>query len=238
MAVFRLDKFLATVGVGTRSEVKNLIKGGKITVDGEIVKKPEIKIDTEVNNVIYQGEKLEYVENIYIMLNKPQGVVSATEDNLHATVIDIIKKGKKLKLFPVGRLDKDTEGLLLITNDGDLAHKLLSPKKHVDKVYYVELDSILTDENARIICDGVQLEEDFITMPAKIEFTNDRRKVYITICEGKFHQVKRMFEYVGLTVTFLKRISMGPLKLDNSLKTGEYRDLTDEEIAKLKKVNL
>lgn len=234
MSVLRLDKFLTSVGIGSRSEVKNYIKAGKILIDGNIVKKADIKIDTDINEVFFNGKKLMYIEYVYYMLNKPKGVVSATNDNLSVTVIDLIKHNKHLDLFPVGRLDKDTEGLLLITNDGELAHNLLSPKKHVNKKYYVELDGILTKEKALILSNGVNLDDEFTTLPAKVEFTNDSRKVFITIQEGKFHQVKRMFNAVGLNVTYLKRISMGSLILDNSLTPGKYRELTVDELKALK----
>lgn len=234
MAVFRLDKFLVSVGIGSRSEVKHLIKAGRVTVDDVIVKKAEEKVDTSLNIIKYNGNLLEYVENVYYMLNKPKGVVSATTDNLNATVVDLIKHGKHLNLFPIGRLDKDTEGLLIITNDGELAHNLLSPRKHVRKKYYVELDGILTDKKAEIISSGIELEDHFKTMPAEIEITDDNRKVYITICEGKFHQVKRMFNYVDLNVTYLKRVSMGSLCLDENLPVGKYRELTADELNKLK----
>lgn len=234
MAVFRLDKFLVSVGAGSRSEVKQLIKAGKITVDDVIIKKAEEKVDTVENIVKYNGKPLEYVENVYYMLNKPQGVVSATTDSLNATVIDLIRHVKHLNLFPIGRLDKDTEGLLIITNDGELAHNLLSPKKHVKKKYYVELDGVLTDKKAEIISTGIELDKNFKTMPAEIEMTDDKRRVYITIYEGKFHQVKRMFKFVDLNVTYLKRVSMGSLCLDESLPVGEYRELTEYELNKLK----
>lgn len=236
MAILRLDKFLTAMGAGSRSDVKKLIKAKKVAVDGEMVFKPEIKINTDINTVTLDGEELKYIEYVYYMLNKPQGVVSATTDDLSVTVVDLIKEGNKKKLFPVGRLDKDTEGLLLITNDGELAHNLLSPKKHVNKKYYVELDGMLTDKMADIISKGVKLEEGFTTLPAVIEKTTDPRKVYITIQEGKFHQVKRMFNYVGLNVVFLKRISMGPLVLDEKLTKGSYRELTQDELDKLNKV--
>ncbi len=233
MSTLRLDKLLTSGGFGSRSEVKILIKAGKITVNNQIVKKADTKINTDTDTVYYNNNKIEYIENLYIMLNKPQGVVSATEDNLSATVIDLIKEGRHLNLFPVGRLDKDTEGLLLITNDGELAHNLLSPKKHVDKKYYVELDSMITSNMIQKLNSGIELE-DFTTLPALVETTNNPRHVYITIHEGKFHQVKRMFKAVGLEVTFLKRISMGSLFLDPTLLPGKYRKLTEVELNRLK----
>lgn len=234
MPILRLDKFLTAVGAGSRSEVKNYIKAGKVSVDGNIVKKADTKVDTALNEVSLNGKALKYVEYVYYMLNKPQGVVSATTDNLSVTVIDLIKHNKHLDLFPVGRLDKDTEGLLLITNDGELAHNLLSPKKHINKKYYVELDGVVTKEKAELLSEGINLEDEFTTLPATVEFTGDDRKVFITIQEGKFHQVKRMFKAVGLNVTYLKRISMGSLELDKELPIGKYRELTIDELKNLK----
>lgn len=234
MSILRLDKFLTSAGVGSRSEVKGLIKSGKVYIDGNIAKKADIKVDTQKSRVEYNGRPVEYLEYVYYMLNKPQGVVSATNDNLSVTVIDLIKHNRHLDLFPVGRLDKDTEGLLLITNDGELAHNLLSPKKHIDKKYYVELDGILTKNKAELLSNGVNIDNEFTTLPAKIENTNDGRKVYITIHEGKFHQVKRMFKAVGLNVTYLKRVSMSSLELDDLLMPGEYRELSQDELKGLK----
>ncbi len=234
MPILRLDKFLTAVGAGSRSEVKNYIKAGKVSVDGNIVKKADTKVDTALNEVSLNGKALKYEEYVYYMLNKPQGVVSATTDNLSVTVIDLIKHNKHLDLFPVGRLDKDTEGLLLITNDGELAHNLLSPKKHINKKYYVELDGVVTKEKAELLSEGINLEDEFTTLPATVEFTGDDRKVFITIQEGKFHQVKRMFKAVGLNVTYLKRISMGSLELDKELPIGKYRELTIDELKNLK----
>ena len=233
MAIFRLDKYLAEVGIGSRSDVKNIIKAGKIKVDGVCVKKADTKINTDTAIVTYNDNPLVYEKYVYFMLNKPKGVVSATEDKVDKTVIDIITEAKHMNLFPVGRLDKDTEGLLIITNDGELAHNLLSPKKHVCKKYYVELDEEVTEEKASKLTNGIELD-DFVTMPAQIDHTDDNKKVYITIMEGKFHQVKRMFKAVGCNVLYLKRVSMGKLKLDEKLKQGEYRRLTNDELALLK----
>ena len=233
MAIFRLDKYLTCAGIGTRSEVKSLIKAGKIKVDDISVKKADMKIDTEVNIVKYNDSPVLYEEYVYFMLNKPQGVVSATEDKKDKTVVDIIDECKHMDIFPVGRLDKDTEGLLILTNDGALAHDLLSPKKHVAKKYYVELDNDVSDEMCCRLREGIEFD-DFTSMPAEIEHTDNPRNVYITIMEGKFHQVKRMFKVVGCNVTYLKRVSMGSLNLDETLKTGEYRRLKAEELALLK----
>ena len=181
-----------------------------------------------------ESNPIVYAEFEYYMLNKPAGVISASNDKKQQTVIDLIKTRKRDNLFPVGRLDKDTEGLLLICNDGELSHNLLSPKKHVDKTYYVELDIPLTDEKAKEVCEGVYIETGIKSMPAKLEYI-DSRKVYLTIHEGKFHQVKKMFHAVGCEVTYLKRMTMGSLKLDEKLKPGEYRELTKKEIETLKK---
>ncbi len=231
--LMRLDKYLADMGYGTRTQVKDAIKKGRVSINDEKIKSPETKIDIETTIVYMDGQPISYVQTEYYMLNKPQGVVSATEDRKYKTVIDLIDDKSRKDLFPVGRLDIDTEGLLLITNDGDLAHRLLSPKKHVDKTYYVELDSKIPANAKEEMLQGITLEEEFKTMPATLELLNETT-CYLTIREGKFHQVKRMFEYFGCTVTYLKRISMGPLTLDETLKVGEYRLLTKEELLQLK----
>ena len=236
MPILRLDKFLANAGIGSRSDVKGFIKSGKIKVDGICVKKADIKIDTEKSTVLYNDKKIDYEEFVYFMLNKPQGVVSATFDKFDKTVVDIIEEAKHMEIFPVGRLDKDTEGLLILTNDGELAHNLLSPKKHIPKTYYARLDGAVTDEMKKRLCEGIELE-DFTTMPAKIAETDADDAVEITIMEGKFHQVKRMFKAVGLNVLYLKRIAMGDLDLDSNLDCGKYRRLTEKEINILKGSN-
>ena len=229
----RLDKYLADMGLGTRSEVKADIKKGKININGIVVKDANLKIDTEKDEVLYQGNPIVYEEFEYYMLNKPAGVVSATSDPKDKTVIDLITSKKKKDLFPVGRLDKDTEGLLIICNDGELCHNLLSPKKHVDKTYYVCLDNPLSKEAELEVCSGVFIEKDVKSMPATLERISGD-KVYLTIQEGKFHQVKKMFHAVGLEVIYLKRMSMGGLELDKNLKEGEFRPLTLDEINYLK----
>ncbi len=240
MAIFRMDKFLADMGCGTRSEVKNYIKKGRVTVNGIVEKSPEKKIDTEKDQVILDGQEVSYVELEYFMLNKPQGVVSATEDRKDKTVLDLIDTKNRKDLFPVGRLDKDTEGLLLITNDGKLAHQLLSPKKHVDKVYYAEVSGIVGEEQVERFREGLLLEDGTPTKPALLKIldsdtVSEVSRVELTIQEGKFHQVKRMFEVCGQKVTFLKRLRMGTLLLDDALAPGEYRRLTVNEIEQLKK---
>lgn len=229
----RLDKYLADMGIGTRSEVKADIKKGKIKINGIVIKDSNFKIDTLKDVVLYEGNPIVYEEFEYYMLNKPAGVVSATSDSKDKTVVDLITSKKKKDLFPVGRLDKDTEGLLIICNDGPLCHNLLSPKKHVDKTYYVCLNDNLSKEAEEEVCAGVYIEKDVKSMPATLERITDD-KVYLTIQEGKFHQVKKMFHAVGLEVIYLKRMSMGGLKLDESLKEGEFRPLTVDEINYLK----
>ena len=225
----RIDKLLANSGIGTRKEVKELLKKKRISVNGEIITEAKMHIDEDNDIVAFDGERIEYKEFLYIMLNKPQDVISATDDERHRTVLDLLEESlTKVGLFPVGRLDKDTEGLLVLTNDGKMAHELLSPKKHVPKRYYVELKKPLSEEEARILENGVELET-FTTKPAKIEFITED-KVYIIISEGKYHQVKRMFKCVGNRVLYLKRVSMGNLELDESLELGEYRELTPDEL--------
>ncbi|WP_156299525.1 pseudouridine synthase [Streptobacillus canis] len=225
----RLDKFLANSGIGTRKEVKDIIKFKRIKVNDIVAKTTDMRID-EINDLIKFDDKIiSYTKFRYVMLNKPKGFISATEDTKQKTVLDLITDFKTYKLFPVGRLDIDTEGLLLLTNDGNLAHNLLSPKKHVDKKYYVELLKPISKSEIENIEQGIDIGEDIITKPSKIDVIDDM-KVYITITEGKFHQVKRMFKAVNNEVIYLKRVSMGSLKLDETLRLGEYRELTDEEL--------
>lgn len=235
----RLDKFLANSGIGTRKEVKELLKKRLIKVNDEIVKDGKIHVNENEDTVKYKDEIISYKKFVYIMLNKPNGVISATEDKVHKTVIDLLgDEYRTFEIFPVGRLDIDTEGLLLLTNDGVLSHNLLSPNKHVDKKYYVELEKLLTKMDIDKLEKGVELK-DFTTKDAKVEIIengeeSDKIRVYITISEGKFHQVKRMFKAVGNEVKYLKRVKMGTLSLDENLKLGEYRELTEDELTKLK----
>ena len=233
--MIRLDKYLADMGIGTRTEVKKLIRQGKVKVDDYIVKSPEQKIDTVTQKVFCEGQEVGYEEYEYYMLNKPAGYVSATTDAKDKTVLELITDKKRKDLFPVGRLDKDTEGLLLITNDGDLAHRLLAPKKHVDKLYYAKIEGVVTEEDVRAFAEGVDIGENEVTRPAVLEIlkSDEISEIHLTIQEGKFHQVKRMFEAVGKKVIYLKRISMGTLQLDENLKLGEYRPLTEEELEHL-----
>ena len=229
--MIRLDKFLADMGYGTRSEVKKEITKGNVKINGLPVRKPETKIDTEKDEVMYREQPAAYEKYEYYMLNKPAGVISATTDKKEKTVLDLIGEKQRKGLFPVGRLDKDTEGLLLITNDGELAHRLLSPKKHVDKVYYVRVQGELAEEDIRRLAEGIDIGEEKLTLPARLVIRKSGQfsEAEITIQEGKFHQVKRMFHALGKEVVYLKRLSMGTLVLDGNLKPGEYRKLTKEE---------
>ncbi len=233
--MIRLDKYLADMGVGTRSEVKKWIRQGKVKVNGNVVKLPETKIDEDCQAVTCHDQTIAYESLVYYMLNKPAGYVSATKDDKDKTVLDLITEKKRKDLFPVGRLDKDTEGLLLITNDGELAHRLLSPKKHVDKLYYAKVEGFVTEEDQKRFLEGVLIGAGEIAQPAFLEIlkSDDISEVHLTIQEGKFHQVKRMFEAVNKKVIYLKRISMGTLTLDESLELGRYRELTEEEIKQL-----
>jgi len=237
--MLRLDKYLADMGTGTRSEIKDWIRKGRVKVNGELCKKPETKVALAGDEILLDDNRISYEKYVYYILNKPAGVVSATVDNVSRTVIDLIQDKKGKELFPVGRLDKDTEGFLLITNDGDLAHQLLSPKKHVDKVYYAKVKGIVTEKDTEAFLAGVPIEEDYITLPAKlvIYISADISEIELTIQEGKFHQVKRMFEAVGKEVIYLKRLSMGGLSLDPGLSPGDYRSLTDKEVEYLRSLN-
>jgi 16S rRNA pseudouridine516 synthase len=233
----RLDKLLANMGFGTRKEVKLLLKQKAVTVDGEVVKDASMHVNPDEQDVSVHGERVQYTEFVYLMMNKPPGVISATEDLYDQTVIDLLDPlAQHFKPFPVGRLDKDTEGLLLITNDGQLAHNLLSPKKHVPKTYYAKIDGIVTEEDAIAFKQGVELDDGYVTKPGelKILHSGPQSEIELTIQEGKFHQVKRMFEARQKKVTYLKRLSMGSLCLDEQLNLGEYRELTNEELSSLK----
>lgn len=230
--MIRLDKFLCNMEAGTRSQVKDMIKKGQVTVNGTVCKTSDYKIQEDVDKVCLLGKEISYQTFYYYMLNKPQGVVSATIDNLDKTVLDLLKDAPGKDLFPVGRLDKDTEGLLLITNDGALSHRLLSPKKHVPKTYYVETKSPCTESMKTALEEGVDIGEEKLTLPAKVNVL-DECHIELTITEGKFHQVKRMLKAVDNEVIYLKRLSMGTLVLDENLKLGEYRPLTKEELQKL-----
>ena len=223
----RLDKYLWELG--SRSEIKKLLKTGAVTVDGKAVKDGGFQV-TENSVVCFNEKKIEYREFIYLIMNKPQGVVSATWDKKLPVVVDLIdEEYKKFEPFPVGRLDIDTEGLLIITNDGKLTHELTSPKKNVQKKYFARTNPQMDTEDIKAFEAGINLG-DFTTLPGKLEFTNNPEEVYITICEGKFHQVKRMCEKCGKTVTFLKRVSIGGLNLDKNLSPGNVKEITKREL--------
>lgn len=238
----RLDKILAHMGYGTRSEIRRIVKQGAVKVGDVSVKDSGLQVDPELDMILVDGERVVYREFVYLMLNKPQGVVSATEDNRDRTVLDLLAdEYGHFEPFPVGRLDKDTEGLLLLTNDGKLAHNLLSPRKHVPKTYFAEVEGAVGAADIAAFEEGVVLDDGYRTMPAKLVILKEGdpmsrtvAKIELTIMEGKFHQVKRMFQAVGKKVVYLKRISMGPLLLDEHLAEGQYRELTEDELELLK----
>lgn len=229
--MMRLDKFLCEMSIGTRSEVKNHLKKGSITVNGEVVKKPETKIQETTDTVCFNGKIIVYEAFQYFVLNKPAGCVTATRDRISDTVMSFLPQDCRKDLFPVGRLDKDTEGLLLITNDGQLAHDLLSPKKHVDKTYFAVIDGKVQEEHVQKFAEGIDIGDETLTMPAKLHIlkSGEISEIELTIQEGRFHQVKRMFEAIGTKVTYLKRLSMGTLTLGD-LQPGEVRIPDPEEI--------
>ena len=240
MSIQRLDKLLAGSGAGTRSEVKKLIRSGRVSVNGIPAKRPEDKVDPDRDKVLLDGEMVTAAGPVYLMLNKPPGVVSATSDRDHRTVLDLVEPSLRKDLFPAGRLDIDTEGLLLLTNDGSLAHELLSPGKHVEKTYLARVTGEADDSLIPLFLEGFDIGEKRRTLPAKLRFIDDTSKepdsclVTVTITEGKYHQVKRMFAAAGRKVLSLKRIAMGSLTLDPELKAGQYRPLTREELDCLK----
>lgn len=231
-ANMRLDRFLCELNIGTRSQVKELIKKGNVSVNGVIITKSDTNINETSDEVLFKGEKLRYREYVYIMINKPDGVVTATRDKNLPTVMDLIKPLPVKDMSPVGRLDRDTTGLLLITNDGELSHRLLSPKYHVDKTYLVTCEHSLTENDINRLCEGVDIGDDEPTLPARVK-TSNGTDIFLTIHEGRFHQVKRMLEAVENKVTKLKRVSFGPLDLPGDLKEGEWRELTEDEIQKI-----
>jgi len=234
----RLDKFLVVCAVGSRTEVKNLLKAGRVTVNGKKEKSAKLQIDEERDQIRFDGQVLEYEEFVYYMMNKPQGVISATEDPKHRTVLDLLDEYARAKeVFPVGRLDIDTHGLLLLTNNGQLAHALLSPKRHVDKTYLAQVEGSMSQEDVDTFAKGISLK-DFTCQPAKLEIVSvdpekNQSLVRVTIAEGKFHQVKRMVAYCGKEVVDLQRLTMGTLILDEKLKRGEWHRLTKEELENL-----
>lgn len=231
----RLDKILAGGGFGTRKEIKQLLRGGGVTVDGKEVRDPSLHIDPAAAEITVFGQPFRYQKYIYLMMNKPDGVVSATEDNRFPTVVDLLEEEDlHFQPFPVGRLDRDTEGFLLLTNDGQTAHRLLSPRKHVPKTYFAVLEKEAEARYAAAFAKGVTLEDGYRTLPAELEIDEtDPKQVRLTIYEGKFHQVKRMMEAVGNRVCYLKRIRFGEVPMDETLEPGEYRPLSAEECEKL-----
>jgi len=237
----RLDKYLSNMGVASRRELKICFKKRLISVNGEVVLSSSLKVDTETDIVKYKGIRVIYREYVYLLLNKPQGVVSAKTDKRFETVVDIVREEYgHYDMFPVGRLDRDTEGLLILTNDGDFTHDLLSPKKHVPKTYFADIDGCVTEEHVKLFKEGIALEDGYQCMPADLEILsvdeeNKSSEINITLHEGKFHQVKRMFEAVDTEVLYLKRVKMGNLDLDPELELGDYRELTEEEMVLLGK---
>lgn len=232
--MMRLDRFLAAVGYGTRREVKKIIRSGRVVVNGERVHNPEFKLDEEHAEVTVDGVFVSYEKYRYIMLYKPAGCVSSAHEKGEHSVLEYIDEPFASDLFPVGRLDKDTEGLMLLTNDGALAHRLLSPSKHVDKKYYAELKNPVLENDMIQFREGIDIGDEDLTMPAVLEIADCDSHVYITLHEGRYHQIKRMFQALNNEVLYLKRVSMKNLVLDESLKPGEYRKLTEEEIKDLK----
>lgn len=240
----RLDKFLVDMGKGSRSQVKEAGKKGRVQVNGQVEKTLKRKIDPDADQVALDGEKVLYRKWEYFLLNKPKGVVSATEDKRYGTVVDLLGEDGRRDVFPVGRLDRDTEGLLLLTNDGELAHRLLSPKKHVDKRYYARISGRLPKDAALTMAQGMTLEDGTKVLPGRLEIVGQGEnagnmeetaaEVFLTIQEGKFHQVKRMFQVLGCQVEYLKRVSFGTLTLDEGLSPGQYRRLTEEEVEALR----
>ncbi len=234
----RLDKILGNMGYGSRKEVKASCKKGLVVVDGEVVKDSALKVDPDTAVIEINGEVVKYREFIYLLLNKPAGVVSATFDNHDETVIDLLDPEYQVfEPFPVGRLDKDTVGFLLLTNDGELNHKLIAPKNHVNKVYYAEINKPVDEKDAEAFRRGITIDDGYKCMPGELEIlssTEDGSEVLVTIQEGKFHQVKRMFEALEKSVVYLRRVKFGPMELDENLEEGEYRELTEEEIEILK----
>ncbi|MEE1072854.1 MAG: pseudouridine synthase [Cellulosilyticum sp.] len=232
----RLDKVLGHVGYGSRKEVQKLIKAKKVTVDGKCIAKSEANVNPETQVICVSGKPIDYKAYYYYLLNKPAGYVSATEDPRDETVIDLLMQMDRNKeLFPVGRLDKDTEGLLVLTNNGKLAHDLLSPKKHVDKIYYAKVKGEMVPEDIEVFAQGMTLKDGTTYRPGKLEIisSGEFSEIYVTISEGKFHQVKKMVQFVGKEVVYLQRIQMGQLKLPKDLVLGEYRQLTEDELVEL-----
>lgn len=236
--MIRLDKYLADMGIGTRSQVKQYLKKGMVTVNGALETRPEQKLDPAKDLVLFQGAAVSYLEYEYYMLYKPAGCVSATQDTRHKTVLDYVKSTRK-DLFPVGRLDRDVEGLLLLTNDGPLCHRLLSPARHVQKTYYAKVSGAVSEKAVSLCREGMDIGDEKPTRPAKLRIlsSGEESELLLTLTEGRYHQVKRMCETLGHPLHYLKRVSFGPLALDESLVPGQYRPLAFEEITQLKELD-
>ncbi|NWK09608.1 rRNA pseudouridine synthase [Clostridium cadaveris] len=236
----RLDKVLSNLGYGSRKEIKAIVKKGNVTVDGVILKDSSVQIDPDKSVIEINGERIEYKKYVYLLMNKADGYVSATFDKFDPTVVDLLEpEDAVFNPFPVGRLDKDTVGLLLLTNDGELNHRLISPKNHVDKVYYAHINKGVNEKDQRAFERGITIDDGYKCLPGKLEIIKSEEEfseVLVTIHEGKFHQVKRMFEALEKKVIYLKRIKFGPIDLDEELEEGQYRELTDEEIMVLKSI--
>ena len=236
----RLDKILSHMGIGSRREIKHIVRANRVLINGIAARTADMHVRLIEDRIEVDGQAVIYREYVYLMMNKPPGVLSATEDNRDQVVTDLLRPEHQVfEPFPVGRLDKDTEGLLLLTNDGKLAHELLSPKKHVDKVYYAKVDGKVLEADGLAFAQGVLLDDGYTTLPAQLTILTSglESEIELTIHEGKFHQVKRMFSAVGKTVTYLKRLSMGSIQLDPALSLGEYRELTAEELVVLERRN-
>jgi len=232
----RIDKLLANSGYGSRKDVKKLLKSGAVLCNDAKIADPKAHVDPDKDRITVYGELVQYREFIYVMMNKPKGYISATEDDRLKTVLDLLEpEDAHMKPFPVGRLDRDTEGLLVLTNDGQLAHDVLAPKKHVPKTYYAIIDGAVDEVDIERFKQGVTLDDGYVTKPGELTIlkSGPQSEIELIITEGKFHQVKRMFESVGKKVLYLKRIAMGELVLDESLELGEYREMTEEELALL-----
>lgn len=229
----RIDKILSNLGYGSRKEIKDYVKYGFVVVDGKTVKDSGQQVDPETSDITFRGDSIFYREHVYLIMNKPPGVISSTYDSREKTVVELLEeKYQPFEVFPVGRLDKDTEGLLVLTNDGALAHEVLSPKKHVPKTYYAKIQGRVTQQDIEAFRLGITLEDGYLCLPAELTIlkSDDLSEIEVILHEGKFHQIKRMFEAVGKKVIYLKRISMGQLQLDPKLELGQYRELTKEEL--------
>ena len=230
--MLRLDKYIADTGIASRKDVKSAAKKGLVTVDSKVVKDVSVRIDENTAAVVYCGQKVNWRKYVYVMLNKPQGYISSTDPDAKTVMKLLPDEYTKMECFPCGRLDIDTVGLLIITNDGPLAHKLLSPRHHAEKTYYYHCSPAIGEAEAASLCEGVDIG-DYVTKTSKVEMISGDEG-YITLTEGKFHQIKRMFEAVGSSITYLKRVEFGTIKLDSTLAEGQWRELTEEELERLR----